>query len=228
MIPPRIAFAGNCTGPDRQLIAHFLDQDCVGAENAYPPAHCAQIQSDIEKAFMLADAAEPEAAAVICRSVGVILVAREGPSAGASRGDALGVVWLAPADGWTAADCADAMWHETVHQALFLEQMVRGLYLASVSEMAEESALVPSAIRRTKRPYDLAFHAACVASSLVGLNRAFGRHIACRTLVEGLQQTLPALREKAAFLSPNGQAILMELTEETARQSVLLGAPASA
>jgi hypothetical protein len=205
------------------LVAHFLDQEVLHSCNVYAADEQQAISINAAHGLALIASTGASVADVVTHLLVVVLFARKPEYGGGSRADMLGVVWLAPPNAWTALDYAEALWHETVHQALFLEEMVHGLYAAPVGQMADGPALVISAIRRARRPYDLAFHAACVASGLVHLNFSLGRTSRCSWLLDGLYRTLPGLHAKSAYLSSNGRAILSDLVECTAAQAELLG-----
>lgn len=140
------------------------------------------------------------------------LIARKPNCGGASTGDMLGCVWLSPPNSWGSPDYAEAILHESVHQALFLDEMVRRVYSADPPVLAAEDACVVSAIRKERRPLDASFHAACVAAALVDLYRFLDRPDRVRSLQAGLKPSVEELAIKSQYLTDHGQQILHELT----------------
>ncbi|MDQ3724899.1 MAG: HEXXH motif-containing putative peptide modification protein, partial [Actinomycetota bacterium] len=79
------------------------------------------------------------------------------------------VFWISPFDNWKLHHFADAIVHESTHQALFLTDMVRGCFQVDRAGLEAPEALAKSSIREIPRPYNLAFHAACVDAVLISL-----------------------------------------------------------
>ena len=104
---------------------------------------------------------------VISQLVGSYLIARYKGFGGASFSDTLGFVWLSPPKFWTEVDFAESILHESVHQGLYLCEMVKGMFNLTFPEMQAEETWAISAVRKTKRPYSLAFHSACVSISII-------------------------------------------------------------
>jgi hypothetical protein len=128
--------------------------------------------------------------------------------ASGSHEPSIGTFWIAPTPYWTTADYAMALAHETVHQLLFIEDMVHRLFACDRGELSRADALVYSPLRAQSRPYCVAFHAACVAATLADLaqHAGLGRHdpIVCGRL----SRTLAELHRKRHYLTPYGQSLL--------------------
>lgn len=140
--------------------------------------------------------------------VNCFLLARKPLSYGGSRGDCLGVIWINPGKSWTVSDYAEIILHETIHQALFLDEMINSMFTCSPPRMSEPDALVLSAIRKTMRPYYLSFHAACVAYSLIGFYRWIGKFGKASRLRASVVETVKQLRHKDEFLTGHGKRLL--------------------
>ena len=144
--------------------------------------------------------------------IGTLVFVRKAGSAGGSFGTALGMVWLNPQHDWTTADYAEALLHETVHQALFLEQLVRGMFTVDDGHrLAEEDARVVSAILRIGRPYDASLHSAWVAIALAEFDLERGEVDEACAKLSSLRPTVDGLREKDRFLDDHGKLLLSEL-----------------
>jgi hypothetical protein len=85
---------------------------------------------------------------------------------GSSHSDAIGVVCMRTDSNWSVSDCAECLLHEAVHQALFMEDAVVGIF----TEMAfVDPPMLPSAVRTIYpsnqepfREFWAALHAFCV------------------------------------------------------------------
>ena len=140
-----------------------------------------------------------------------LLCAKKSGLGGGSFGDSLGVVWFDPDPFWESVDYAETILHEATHQSLFLSDMVRRLFVFEPRELTGEDALVTSAILQTPRPYDLAFHSACVAAALVDFYLRTEMPDRSRKFVEPLKHTVAELRRKGHFLTRPGLVILHQL-----------------
>jgi hypothetical protein len=196
------------------LIRHFLGVDVVDGSVTFPQADEARLGSAVADGLGLLAEVHPDGAESARFLVGSFLFARQAGSGGASLGDQLGVVWLNPPDRWEVVDYAEAILHESVHQALFLHEMVNRVYVAGIAEMELEENRVVSAVRRERRPYDASFHAAVVATELRGLYERLGDGERAEVFAAGLRQTLPELAEHRHFLTDVGAAILDQMVAE--------------
>lgn len=205
---------------------HFLDVDGLTEDHLYVAAERERIAAGmLEGSRILRQLAAPYAQ-VVSELTGAFVFARMRGAGGGSQGDVLGAIWLSPPTAWDGVDFAEAILHETVHQALFLDQLVEPTYTATFAAMRAEGALVTSAIRKTARPYDLAFHAAGVAATLAefyassGLPRAPEK---VRSLLDGLGLTLPGLRRRSDLLTDRGRVLLddMAALAQDAERAVL-------
>jgi hypothetical protein len=151
----------------------------------------------------------------------LLLVGKRNFAGGASLGGAYtGVVWISLAPEWDPTVFAESMLHESVHQALFLEEIVNGLFADDlIAEMATERGLVASAVwpynseYKARRPYDRAFHAACVGAVLSDFYQYLALADKALQFSQPLGVTTRELREKAEFLLPRGNEILSEVSE---------------
>jgi HEXXH motif-containing protein len=151
----------------------------------------------------------------VARSMNLVcgtIVATSGPGkVAASSPGLIGTVWLFPDAGWGPAQFGEHLLHETVHQTLFLDEMVNTLYVVDPPALGAEDALVTSAIRRVPRPYDRSLHAACVAVELIGFHEHLGDDQEAARLREGATASTRELVDKAHVLSPHGREVLADL-----------------
>lgn len=140
----------------------------------------------------------------------IIVVSAEG-YCGGSFWHILGAIWMSPSSNWNATDYAENLLHETVHQAMFLEDMVNGLFAESPAELACASAQITSSIRGTKRPYDYSFHAATVSVALIDFHERVGVQSRAAELCQPTLATLAELAERKHLLSPRGAQILWQM-----------------
>jgi hypothetical protein len=196
------------------LIRHFLDVADVDASVTFPEVDDARLRDAIGEGIDLLEQVYPQGAESARLLVGSFLFARQAGSGGASLGDQLGVVWLNPPARWQAVDYAEAILHESVHQALFLHEMVNRVYVAGIEQMEQEDSRVVSAVRRERRPFDASFHAACVATELRTLYAKLGNAERAEVFAAGLRQTLPELAELRHLLTEVGAAILDQMIAE--------------
>lgn len=208
--PPKAVFEFE-DPDDRRIIEHFLEGEAVDDTHFFPAPTRERIEARLADGFAILAAFDRDAVELARSLIARILFASKRGFGGASTGDMLGCVWLSPPAQWEAVDYAEALHHESIHQALFLEEMVHGVYTVDAIELAQEKARVVSAIRREKRPFDASFHAACVAAALVDLYRALERPERVQRLLEGLRPSVEEMLHKDGYLTGGGRRILGEL-----------------
>lgn len=193
------------------IVRHFLKVDRVTEEHAFSEDEQAEIREEARAGFELLERYDPRVVEAIDLLVGCFLCARESGVGGGSFGDSLGVVWFDPSPSWDAVDYAETILHEATHQGVFLRDMVRRLFVREPREMTGQDALVLSAVLKTRRPYDLAFHSACVAAALADFFAKAATPERSRKFLEPLKPTVAELRSKDHLLTDAGLALLGEL-----------------
>jgi HEXXH motif-containing protein len=192
------------------------DFDASTRIGAVPPDEATRIGDQYRSAYRLLQAYDSEILEVIDDLIAWIIVARIPGYVGGSFWHALGAVWMSPSRDWTALNYAENLLHEGVHQAMFLDDMVHGLFAAPLAALSSDDALVASSIRETRRPYDYAFHSATVSVALIDFFEHSRMTERAAELCRPLLRTLVELHEKRRFLSPRGYAILEEMMAGTA------------
>jgi hypothetical protein len=153
--------------------------------------------------------------------IGTFLLARLEGFEGGSISSLIGAIWIALGPDRPVEDFAELIVHESVHNALFLEDMVHGVFVDGEARLGEEDALVTSAILRIPRGYDKAFHSAVVSVVLAELDQRLGRADKAASSLEPLLATLTGLREKADMLTDNGRRVLTELEDWVGQSAVV-------
>ena len=169
---------------------------------------------------------EREVPSLVRELVGCLVVAKCAGYAGGSLGNVLGVVWISPQDGWRPVDYAEHLLHETVHQALFLDDMVNGLFTASPARMAQDDACITSPIRKIKRPFHAAFHAACVAAVLAGFYEQLDIQEKTLEFQRPARQTLAEMQERRHLLTAHGRSVFEALCDSVYPPAAQTSSPA--
>jgi len=177
---------------------------------AYPPREQLATRRRVEEALDVLAAVNPSAREAMRLVVGSLLMARLPGYEAGSRTNVIGGIWLGLPPERPALDFAELILHEFVHQCVFLEDMVHGIFFAGERELSEPPALVTSAIRRTRRGYDKAFHSAIVAATMLHF-RAQTSGAPLEDLLDPLRLTVAELVEKPQFLTGHGRETLAEL-----------------
>ncbi|WP_141437028.1 aKG-HExxH-type peptide beta-hydroxylase [Blastococcus aggregatus] len=139
-------------------------------------------------------------------------VARHPRFGGGSVSDVIGCIWLSPRRSWDVPNLAAVILHEYVHNALFLEDMVRSIFSESVPRMAEADGLTQSAILKERRGYDKAFHSAAVALELYRYRHELPFTVPALSL-DAVAETLLECRERDQFLTGNGKDVLANMED---------------
>ena len=199
----------------------FDGRGAVEGSGVSPEEDVRQISRRVREAEDLLEAYSGSAAGVLRLLIGSILFARLPVEdvLGSSHGNLLGTIWINPMAGWKAADYAEMILHEGVHQSLFLDEKVNTLFTRWPREMEKEDCLVLSPSVARPRPYDLAYHSTVVVTALHDFYSALGLPRPPR--VEGnlsrLPDALAGLRRRADLLTDHGERILRFLEGEFRR-----------
>lgn len=196
---------------DRSIVEHFLEVESLDGANLFSPDSTNRIREHMHDGWKVLNEYDRNAVNLAESLVARFLFARKPGCGGASTGDMLGCVWLSPPAKWYSHDYAEAILHESVHQALFLDEMVQRVYSADPPTLAHEDACIVSAIRKESRPFDASFHAACVAAAIVDLYQFLEMPERVRSLLDGLRPSIKELTLKTGYLTDHGQQILHEL-----------------
>ncbi|MCH5677629.1 aKG-HExxH-type peptide beta-hydroxylase [Streptomyces gilvus] len=105
-------------------------------------------------------------AALFPLAMNAVFQAPSGIASGGTTSAALGVLWVDPRDSWDDRDLEEFLIHELNHTLIFLDECRFGLF-TSYPELLKQENWVTSAIRKTVRPLDKAYHSAIVAADVL-------------------------------------------------------------
>jgi hypothetical protein len=169
-------------------------QDQVPEWMIPPGAERSDIAAKAKEAMFLLEQADPDLADLVNTIIATLGFLYTPTAEGGSVSAAIGYIYLSPKPYWTTAFFAEMLVHETVHNMLFLADMVHGLF-PDLSVLDNPDALVLSAIREQRRPFDKSFHSACVSATLIRYNQRIGDTGRAIWLSERLVPTVKELTE---------------------------------
>lgn len=197
-----------------EIAKYFMDVHGILPEHIFSPDERQIVLKRMGEAFHMVRDFDAEYAEVIRLLVGCFIFARKRGFGGASFGECLGAIWLSPSPKWETIDFAESIIHESIHQANFLDIMVRGMYSVHPHVMEKDDALVISAIRKTKRPYHLALDSIWVAAALMRFYESQNLPAKAVAFCTPMLPTLAELKQQEQhFLTAYGQGRLRELDE---------------
>ena len=165
----------------------------------------------------------PDTFPVFRDAVPFLVLARKSGHVSGSVSSRIGFVWLAPRREWSAQECGEHLFHEYVHQCLFLEDMVRTLFSREPGAMEEPRDLIVSALRGLPRRYDQSYHSAFVAAAIIEYRARASNLEGARALFAMLWPCMDALATRRHFLTENGEEQLDRLIDCVLRQADALG-----
>ena len=127
----------------------------------------------------------------------------------------IGLIWLSPQQNWDKYTYVENIIHETIHQLLFLEDMVYKIF-PNPDYFCDEDALAISSILKIRRPFDKSFHSACVAAGIAFYYNELGFTDKVKNIISNLKITVNELilankkmnKKGITMLSPRGIKIL--------------------
>jgi hypothetical protein len=205
--------------PDAQLLVQTIDAsgELAPSSPVTPIDSSArgEIAATLRAGAQLIARARPAVGDAIGLATSIIVAARVSALSSGSDPRVVGAFWLSPTLEWTAGDFAAALVHETVHQLLFVEDMVHGLFVPDAAELRKPDLLVTSPIRGTRRPLDVSFHAAIVSSTLLDLAVNCGIGNCDPAAPHRLQRTIDELHSRRMHLTTRGGALLDAISAQT-------------
>lgn len=157
---------------------------------------------------------------VFCAAVPWLLMAKNEGHVAGSASSRIGFVWMSPTPSWTGHFCGECLYHEYIHQCLFLEDMVRTIFRDEAWSCTEtDHATTVSAIRQVPRRFDQAYHSAFVVSGLIEYRVRSSDHSNAAALFPGLWACLEGLVRRRELLTTNGNGQLDELIDCANRQA---------
>ncbi|MDO7486843.1 HEXXH motif-containing putative peptide modification protein [Peribacillus frigoritolerans] len=196
------------------LIEHqvLFKEDIIDNKHIFPHEERAAITYKIEKGLELIKLLHPNLHSLIIRHFGTIYLAKRTGYGGGTVSSLLGLLWLNPPKKWTVVDYAEALYHEFIHNTLFLDDMVNGIF-PNPDDCYIEEALTTSTILKKKRSMDRAFHAANVSIGIMHMYYMLGDNKKSKMYNEDLKRTIDELNERSRFFGERGIEILQEMNK---------------
>jgi hypothetical protein len=210
---PSLSFG---TTPEEEALLRFIAiPETLASEWRYAPDEQAALRQRVRAAHDLLESYDRELAGTIGFLIGAYVCGKVGPRfSGGSVSKAIGAIWLGLDAASPAVEVADLILHEFVHNALFLDDMVRGSFRGGEGALDKKEYRVTSAILQIPRGYDKAFHSAYVAATLADFHLRRGDAARARTLLEPALVTIRELatpERRHQVLKANGQLRLEQL-----------------
>lgn len=187
-------------------------EDTENNKHLYNEEEQKEIRYNIEKALELINILHPDLHNLIHLLTGTYACYKKEGFGGGSVSSIIGLTWLSPPKKWTVIDYAEALYHEFVHNSLFLDDMVNSVF-PDPTACAQEEALVTSTILKRKRPLDRAYHSACVAVALMHFYYMLRDFKKMESFYEPLRKTVFELNEKEEYLGERGLETLKGLND---------------
>lgn len=201
-------------GPVLDVLRHHkvLVRDDLKERSFFGADEAAAIKKHFSAANQLIERAAPHLLALIRRLIGTYAIydIRNRDIEGGSVSGCIGMVYLCPDSSWDTEFLAEMMVHEYVHNALFLDDMVAGIF-PDLLLLKDKEAQVTSSVRRTRREYDKSFHAACVSSALAYFYHQLGNSEKSRQFLDPLDLTVRELNEVDQRLLDRGDNVITDV-----------------
>jgi len=194
------------------LIEHkTLDkEDTDNNKHIFPENERDEVIYKITKAIELLKVLNPVLSSMITRHFGTIYVAKKKGFGGGTVSSLLGLLWLNPPKKWNIVDYAEALYHEFIHNSLFLDDMVNSIF-PDPEKCTDPEALTTSTILKKKRPIDRSFHAANVAIGIMHFYYMLGDPKQAYKYKEDLNLTINELNQRTQFFGERGLEILEQM-----------------
>ncbi|MFX3625478.1 MAG: HEXXH motif-containing putative peptide modification protein [Ectobacillus sp.] len=201
---------------NEKLLNHLVADGMIDREDTYNQNHLFNpqdqniIRDNIEKALRLIKMLQPELHFLMTQLIGTIVCFRKKGYGGGSVSSLIGAIWFNPLAKWSVVDYAEALYHEFIHNSLFLDDMVNSIF-PDTKIITTEEALVTSTILKIKRPLDRSFHSAGVAIGLMHFYHMLSDYKKILSFKEPLRITITEMNDKQKYLGEQGKEILREM-----------------
>ncbi|WP_239683735.1 aKG-HExxH-type peptide beta-hydroxylase [Staphylococcus epidermidis] len=188
------------------------EEDLIDNKHVFTSEEQEEVTNRIQKALQLIKLLHSDLYDLIETIVGSFLILRKENFGGGSVSNILGLIWLNPQEDWSVIDCAEAIYHEFIHQSIFLDDMVNSIF-PDANACAEEDALVTSTILKRKRPLDRSFHAAGVSIGVMHLYYLLHDKEKSFQHYDDFKTTIDEINNKTQYLDEHGIYILKEFNK---------------
>ncbi|WP_238668771.1 aKG-HExxH-type peptide beta-hydroxylase [Staphylococcus felis] len=189
---------------DKLLELGMIDKnDLENNNHIYSDEEQKVIRYRLEKALELIKMLHPDLHKLINTLVGTFLILKKDLFGGGSVSNVMGLIWLNPQKDWSIIQYAESVYHEFIHQSIFLDDMVNSMF-PDANACATEDALVTSTVLKIKRPLDRSYHAAGVSIGIMHLYYLFNDINNSTLYMKDLQVTLNEINERTKYLGEQG------------------------
>lgn len=144
---------------------------------------------------------------LIKQHISTLYIIKKDGFGGGSVSGIVGFIWINPQPEWKVLDFAEHIYHEFIHNVLFIDDMVNCIF-PDPQACAEPDGLVTSTILKWKRPLDRSYHAACVSIGIMHLYHMLRDTRSDRNFLGDLSITVSELNEKTSLLGDQGILLL--------------------
>jgi len=188
----------------------FTLEDIENEKHLFNREEQIAIKDKIEKALSILKVLHFDLYDLINQHISTIYVVKKKGYGGGSVSGLLGFIWLNPQPQWSILDFAENLYHEFIHNSLFLDDMVNCIFPDPLA-CAEEDGLVISTILKVNRPLDKSYHAANVSIGIMHFYYLLGKIPEDRNYFTDLTNTLNGINEKTHLLGEQGLRNLEEM-----------------
>lgn len=185
-------------------------EDIKDNKHVYPIEERELVTYKINKAMDLLYMLNPNLGELVFKHLGTVVFAKKAGLGGGSISNLLGLLWLNPPKKWSVVDYAEALYHEFIHNSLFIDDMVNGIF-PEPERCLEPEALTISTILKIKRPIDRSFHAANVAIGIMHFYYLLGDNEKMYQYKNDLNLTLTELNARKEYFGECGLQILEQM-----------------
>ncbi|MED4046215.1 HEXXH motif-containing putative peptide modification protein [Priestia aryabhattai] len=188
----------------------FEEEDTINSKHIIPTNERSRILNNIEKALCLLKLLHPGLQQQINKLVGTIYIAKKRGYGGGTVSNLLGMIWISPQEKWSIIDYAENLYHEFIHNSLFLDDMVNCIF-PDPQACANEEALTISTILKSRRPLDKSYHAANVAIGIMHFYYLLSDNKKSKMYKEDLEKTIIEINQRTQYLGERGIETLKEM-----------------
>jgi hypothetical protein len=220
---PVVIFADG-QAPDVADLVRQLDEGEAGSgctPQALTADERALVSARITAAVDMIDAFHAGYGAVVHDVIAAVVVTCGAPAVSASVPHGFGTVFVNPGAGWRVLDYAEALLHESVHKAQYLDQRLTPWCTRPVHGLFDMDAIA-SPTRPIRRPLPFLLQAACVGVAIVDLRWWAGERQAATQICEGLVEALRDLQMHEDQLSHRGREVLHDLAASVSASPALV------
>jgi hypothetical protein len=170
----------------------------------------ALVSARIAAAIDMIDAFHAGYGAVVRHTIAAVVVTCGARVVSADAQHGPGTVFVNPGAGWRVLDYAEALLHESIHHAQYLDQRLTPWCTRPIDGPLDMDAVV-TPTRPLPRPLPLLLQAACVGVAIVELRWWAGERQAAVGICEGLVEALRDLQLHEHQLSLRGREVLHDL-----------------